>query len=790
MTYNAELYIHELDRKTFNALNKFPKLIKLIENYNANYSEKMAKLDLLSNAIRLSEDQMPEVYNLLPPVCEKLGIDVPELYYVDDNKNMNAGTFGSVNPVMYVTSGLVNKIPNELLSSVFAHECGHIACKHTLYHSIAAQLIDGIEKSPLSAIPAIRNYLDPALVRALLFWDRCSELSADRAAVLCDESPDKTIDVLLRINGYNRNINRDEFLKQALDLEEFVKDSKSNALIEQMLIQGESHPRLATRVYECYEWSKSNRFVDILNGTIDEGTSNTNEEEIETREIVQANVEVKSQNNIDTTTIDERLSVVNNELEKYTCEQDKAYYALAIGCGIISGAVDALFIGESKIDKGAAHKKVNEFVQGFAKKNGFKGERLKDAVGFLEKRFPVAQDNIWKGANIGVTSHDHHLADLAHHPTPAGLASAIIVQFLKISIFVNDKGEWHFENVGKINKNDIVNLLVPTVITGLLNWLVSISNKKVEEGIEMPEILIKLSKLIAHTPQIAMIADCAETWFGHLVSDMGGSKSTAGGGKGIPGVIQSLAYEIASLPMLKNTGLIGVLDDIYQKQGFDLREELAYVKVLDDQLYSVALNDICTRVAYFTYKLCEEVDHNGIENVNWRKVLPFGNRTVDRMLMISSTTFMVADTADAAVRAAIESNGNWALFAGRFVSRFNYVGAGKAALSIVKEISNEDKECQLIHEKMLLTHIKTEQILKEYQEYKVKLDEKLAQYFAEDIETFMSGINDMKDGINNNDSDLVISGNVKIQKILGRKPQFTNQKEFDDLMGSDTALKL
>ena len=40
------------------------------------------------------------------------------------------------------------------------------------------------------------------------------------------------------------------------------------------------------------------------------------------------------------------------------------------------------------------------------------------------------------------------------------------------------------------------------------------------------------------------------------------------------------------------------------------------------------------------------------------------------------------------------------------------------------------------------------------------------------------------------DSDLVIRGNVTIQKVLGREPQFTNQKEFDALMESDAPLVL
>ena len=39
-------------------------------------------------------------------------------------------------------------------------------------------------------------------------------------------------------------------------------------------------------------------------------------------------------------------------------------------------------------------------------------------------------------------------------------------------------------------------------------------------------------------------------------------------------------------------------------------------------------------------------------------------------------------------------------------------------------------------------------------------------------------------------SDMVIKGNVIIQRILGREPQFTNQSEFDALMDSDVALIL
>ena len=116
------------------------------------------------------------------------------------------------------------------------------------------------------------------------------------------------------------------------------------------------------------------------------------------------------------------------------------------------------------------------------------------------------------------------------------------------------------------------------------------------------------------------------------------------------------------------------------------------------------------------------------------------------------------------------------LFSGRFVTRFNYVGAGRAALSIVREVSKEKKEAQLIHEKMILSEAKAALFLKQLQEFKEQLDRKVTNYLAEDIEGFMAGFADMRQGLAGGDSNLVIRGNVTIQKVLGREPQFTNQK--------------
>ncbi len=817
MPYSTESYIHEMDRRAFAALNAFPHFVKLVETYQAQFDEKAARIRFLSSAIRLSENQMPEIYHLLPPICEKLGIEVPELYYVR-NKEMNAATIGTVSPCIYVTSGLVKHLPLDQIASILAHECGHIACRHYLYHSIVATVINKLNDSPLGYVGAVRCFVTPGLVNAFLFWDRCSELSADRAAILCDGKPETMVDALIRIHGY-ANINRDEFIKQAIDLHSFVNDGKRNKVIEQMVVGNETHPLLATRVYECCEWSKTDSFRSILNGTdqqIMTGHSDLAEEEIIAAEVEYkaesgkrsadqnanpggsfgkpaAPVYVRSQPSEDQ--IDAALARVNQQLERYIFDGYKADYALGIISGLYAGVIDSVFVGAASfdgLDMKLSHQQVNNFIQEYAKARGLGGDRLKDCIRELEQAFKVAQDNVWKGAGIGVSARNHHLADLAHHPTPVGLLSSIIVQFLRIGTFVNKEGEWHFILV-KTEAKDVVEMLASAVISGVLNWLVTLGEKAYQEETEeeIPKALQGIAHFAASTPILIEIAKCADNWFGHLVSDMGGSKNTAGGGMGIPGVFVSLLYELASLPVLKDSGLPAFVNDLYENQRLDLRHELCLYKELGKQSIPVIFNEIYTRLLFFASRLGIQVaEHEGLRDIDWKSTLPFNNRIIDRMLMISSMTFTMADTADAAVHAAIESCGNAILFSGVFVSRFNYVGAGRAALAIVKEVSNEQKEAQLLHEKLILTNAKTEKVMERFEAYRTSLEERVSNYLAEDMEAFLSGMDDMKQGMESGDSDLVIKGNVTIQRVLGREPQFTNQKEFDDLMDSDEALIL
>jgi hypothetical protein len=217
-----------------------------------------------------------------------------------------------------------------------------------------------------------------------------------------------------------------------------------------------------------------------------------------------------------------------------------------------------------------------------------------------------------------------------------------------------------------------------------------------------------------------------------------------------------------------------------------MRHELAVVGAIGKQAIPVLLNEVLVRSTYFLLRLAGEFKVNDrVGNVDWNKVLPFGNRTIERMMTVASMTLSMADTADAAVRASIESAGNFVIFSQKFVARYNVVAAGRAAVSIVREVSNEARERELLHERRLLVEAKTEIILPQIETYMSGLEDRLNEYLVADLGAFFQGFSLIDQGLQQGDSNLVIAGNVVIQETLGEIPQFTNQDEFDAFMESD-----
>lgn len=337
-----------------------------------------------------------------------------------------------------------------------------------------------------------------------------------------------------------------------------------------------------------------------------------------------------------------KLDEYKSEIERLSNNSDNVDYIIAVSSGVIAAIIDSLWVGEFSYERGKAwsNRKVNDTVMKVAKSQGYKGDRLNGAIKYLEDNFKIPSDNSWKGKGVGITPKSHHLDDLAHHPTIVGLFFSILTQFTKKAYYSNSEGEF-----------------IPITIT--------------DNG-----------ELIGHDIAHKFYAGTIN-WFFHLVSDMSGSNKTSGAGMGIPGPLVSMLKEISGLPLIKNTNLSEFLHKIYTKDRFDLRGELAVLHELGRQAVPVMINEVIVRASYFIRRLYNELkQHNSIRAVNWKKIIPYNNRTINRMLTIATGTFTAVDLLDAGVRSAIKTGGaiNPAFWES-FILRVNFIGIGRFAIA-------------------------------------------------------------------------------------------------------------
>ena len=268
MSYNSEFYLHPDDKSALDALKAIPGFTRIIKAFMKEFSEVQLRMRCLSSYVRLGENQLPKYKEMLVPICKTLGIEeIPELYLMMDVRP-NSFTAGDEHPFIIMTTGLLETLPEELIPAVLAHECGHIACHHVLYRTIGTILF-GTVSGTLNAIP-LGGLITLPLQMAFYHWMRCSEYSADRAAVLyC--GADQVAELCMRLGGYDSHIgaepNMEAFLDQAREYREMLKDDTGNKAMETLMLANASHPFAAVRALEAVEWAQTDQYKEILAGT-------------------------------------------------------------------------------------------------------------------------------------------------------------------------------------------------------------------------------------------------------------------------------------------------------------------------------------------------------------------------------------------------------------------------------------------------------------------------------------------------------------------------------------------
>ncbi|MFE2478508.1 M48 family metallopeptidase [Streptomyces sp. NPDC001194] len=260
---SSRAYEHPADRSALVALRKLSGFDTVFKALSGLLPERSLRLLFLSESVRVGETQFPHLHEMLRDACYILDLEkVPQMYVQQDPKP-NAMCIGLDEPIIVVTTGLVELLDEEEMRAVVGHEVGHALSGHAVYRTILLFLTGLALK--VAWIP-LGNVAIMALVTALREWFRKSELSADRAGLLVGQDVNASMRGLMKIAGGNHlhEMNVDSFLAQAEEYE--ASGDLRDSVLKILNVLPRTHPFTTVRAAELKKWSQNRDYQRIMDG--------------------------------------------------------------------------------------------------------------------------------------------------------------------------------------------------------------------------------------------------------------------------------------------------------------------------------------------------------------------------------------------------------------------------------------------------------------------------------------------------------------------------------------------
>lgn len=311
------------------------------------------------------------------------------------------------------------------------------------------------------------------------------------------------------------------------------------------------------------------------------------------------------------------LKTVDANIKKYECEADALDYGIAAGCGVISGLLDAFFVGKFDLD--------TTFITGET----------------LEK---VASSN-----NIGINKSSNLFSSITDQYTNTN--NSILKGTTPLSKFSCGLVNWNLGLLNAVIKNPTSTLGVPSPIASTIKDLAKTPLFQTSDSVNGFSLWLR------------------DIFDGKIFKDASGNRV-------------GIDYYIGN--------------SIFAQVG--------------KLMIPVVANEVFIRIYYFIRRLTMILKERKITSFKEltkciKKSLPFKNRTIARMLSVSTTTMTAIDLADACVEGLINSSGSEGSFFKEFALRINYVGVCRTVIAISSDISmgiklnnNRNKRLQLIND--------------------------------------------------------------------------------------------
>jgi len=260
---SSRAWEHPADRTALSALRRLKGFDQILKLMSGMLRERQHRLLYLASAARVGPRQFADLDALLDECVDVLDAPTkPELFVIQSSE-ANAYTIGMDQPFIVITSGIYDLMTHEELRFVVGHELGHALSGHAVYRTMMMHLM---RLARSFGFMPIGGWALRAIVAALLEWQRKSELSGDRAGLLCGQDLDTAIRVEMKLAGGSRldKLDSEAFLAQAAEYDR--SGDMRDGVLKLLNLELQTHPFSVLRAAALTKWVDTGGYGQVMSG--------------------------------------------------------------------------------------------------------------------------------------------------------------------------------------------------------------------------------------------------------------------------------------------------------------------------------------------------------------------------------------------------------------------------------------------------------------------------------------------------------------------------------------------
>jgi len=260
---SSRAWEHPADRTALTALRRLKGFDQILKVLSAMLRERKHRLLYLASSARVGPRQFADLDALLDDCVQVLDAPVRPEMFVIQSPEVNAYCIGMDDPFIVITSAMYDLMSHDEMRFIVGHELGHALSGHAVYRTMLNHLLR--LASSFGFIP-LGGWALRAIVAALQEWQRKSELSGDRAGLLCGQDFDTAIQVELKLaaGSHLEKLDTQAFLAQARDYE--ATGDMRDGLLKLLNLELRTHPFSVLRAAALTKWVDTGGYGAIMAG--------------------------------------------------------------------------------------------------------------------------------------------------------------------------------------------------------------------------------------------------------------------------------------------------------------------------------------------------------------------------------------------------------------------------------------------------------------------------------------------------------------------------------------------